>query len=323
MHWLLAAMGGAVAACLALWLQVGAWGSRLRLLAALEAVRSGGEAPPAPATAPRTRRPSASLRQVGRGVVRILFRGRLQRWARRSLQGAGLPLRPEEFLGLTAAGAPGGYLLGSVLPLPGFVRLLLVLAGFAATPLAVRRARQRRVQSISTQLAGALLTLGNGLRAGHSLLQAMGAAAEQTPVPLGEELGHLLREISGGIPVDEALERLVERTANPDLELLITAIRVQREVGGNLAEVLDRISATIRARVEVQAHLRVVTAQSRLSAWVVGLLPVGVFAITTVVAPTVSAVLVHDPVGRLLAGAAVAMELGGLFVISRIVRVRY
>ena len=167
------------------------------------------------------------------------------------------------------------------------------------------------------------MTLGNGLRAGHSLMQALDNAAAQSADPLGPEIARLLREVAGGIPMEEALQRLLARTANPDLELLVTAVLVQREVGGNLAEILDKIASTIRSRVGVQNHLRVITAQSRLSGWVVGLLPVVVFAITTLITPQIEHTLTHDPMGRMVGIAAIVLEGMGLLAIRQIVSVKY
>jgi tight adherence protein B len=297
---------------------------RLRILLALRAAAGAEpEADPEPSARRRRTGSAAALRAALQRAGGFLLRGPVQRWAERCLRGTGLPLRPEEFLGLCAAGLVAGWGLGVLLPLPGFVRLLLAVLGPVSPPLYARRARQVRTARLSTQLGDTLMTLGNSLRAGHSLLQAVANAADQAAPPLGPELARLLREIAAGIPMDEALGRLLARTANPDLELLVTAILVQREVGGNLAEILDKISATIRARVSVQSHLRVVTAQSRMSGWVVGLLPVAVFAITTLIAPQIESTLTHDPLGRLVAGAAVILEVGGLLAIRKVVSIRY
>ena len=298
-------------------------GERLRVLAALSAVRLGLIEPEPQRPAATSPRPGQRLRAAGRGVGRVLSLGPLRRFAVASLRGSGLPLRPEEFLALCAAGLLTGWLVGSLFALSGFLRLLAIVMGLLATPLTVRRTCQQRTARISLQMGDMLMTLGNGLRAGHSLLQALHGAAGQAAAPLGDELRRLLREIGAGIPVPEALTRMVERAANPDLELLVTAVLVQREVGGNLAEILDKISSTIRARVAVQNHLRVVTAQSRLSGWVVGLLPIGVFGLTTLVAPQVEGVLVHDPLGHIVAIGAVVLEVLGMLAIRRIVTIRY
>jgi len=295
---------------------------RLRILGALRAVQAGTEEPGA-AAAVRRGHAGSSLRAAVKRAAAALSLGPLQRWAERTLQGTGLPLRPEELLLLCAAGPVVGYAAGTVFRLPGFLRLLLLVACPVLPPLFCRQARGARSRRISTQLGDILMTLGNGLRAGHSLLQALDNAAAQSEAPLGPEMRRLLREIAAGIPVDEALERLVGRSANPDLELMVTAIRVQREVGGNLAEVLDKISGTIRARVAVKNHLRVVTAQSRLSGIVVAVLPVAIFGLTTLIAPQVEHTLTSDPAGRAVAVAAVVLETFGILAIRKVVSIRY
>ena len=297
---------------------------RLRVLTALRTVRVGEHesVPPATDLGPRSG-PGTQLRAAVKRAAGALSLGPLQRWAERVLQGTGLPLRPEELLLLIAAGPVAGWLVGAMLHLPGFVRILLVAAGPVLPPLLCRRARTSRIQRVSTQLGDVLMTLGNGLRAGHSLLQALDAAATQSPEPLGLEVRRLLREIGAGIPVEEALDRLVTRCANADLELMVTAIRVQREVGGNLAEILDKISATIRARVTVKNHLRVITAQSRLSGIVVAVLPVAVFGLTTLIAPEVEHTLTGDPLGRVVAALAVLLECLGILAIRKVVDIKY
>ena len=319
-------LGGGAVAALALLLGRVALQRRLRVLLTLDAVTGAASTAQDDGPAPPERRRGSPM-QALRGALdrggQVLLRGPLQRWAEGWLRGTGLPLRPSEFLGLCALGLLCGWGLGAVLPVPGFVRLLLAVLGPVAPLIHARLSRQRRRARLSAQLGDALLTLGNGLRAGHSLLQALANVGEQSPPPLGAEFARLLREISAGIPVDEALARLVARTDNPDLELLVTAVLVQREVGGNLAEILDNISETIRARIAVQSHLRVVTAQSRMSGWVVGLLPVAVFALTTLIAPEIESTLTSDPAGRIIAVAAVVLEVGGMLAIRSVVSVKY
>ncbi len=322
MNLLLTIAAGAGCFCLGLLVLRLLSSRRLRLLAALSALQRADAPPEAEPAAARPRR-GGGVRALGKRAGRFFLRGPAQSWAERSLRGSGLPLRPEEFLALTAGGLVAGWLVGTLLPITAVVRILLIVIGPLIPSLLVRRARTKRITAISSQMGDVLNTLGNGLRAGHSLMQALDAASTQIAAPLGEEVGRLLRETSSGIPMDEALSRMIARSANPDLELMVTAIRVQREVGGNLAEVLDRISGTIRARVAVKNHLQVVTAQSRMSAWVVGLLPVGVFALTTVVAPQVSETLVRQPLGRVLAVVAVILELIGVAAIRRIVAIKY
>lgn len=301
---------------------------RLRVWSALSVVLRDGAAEEAAASVA----PEAATARGGgivrlRGMLRraaaVLSLGPLRRWAERSLRGSGLPLRPEEFLAI-ALGAPLAlWVLGGIARLPGFAHIVLTMLGLVALPLLARRARARRDAAVSDQLGDMLTTVGNGLRAGHSLLQALEGAARSTPAPLGDELRRLQRETVAGISLTEALVRLKDRTGNQDLELFVTAVLVQHQVGGNLAEVLDKISGTIRARVQVQSHLRVVTAQSRLSGWVVSLVPVLVFAVTSLIAPQVERTLTATILGRVVAGVAILLELMGAFVISRVIAVKY
>lgn len=299
---------------------------RFRVLIGLHAMVREPEADVAPGTAAagaRARGASPGVRRLLRRTGRQLLHGGLQRWAEACLRGTGLPLRPEEFVAVQVGALALGVFLVVVLPVAVFPRLCVVMLLTVGVPLFARRARSQRSQRVSTQLGDVLMTLGNGLRAGHSLMQALDNAATQSAEPLGPEIARLLREVAGGIPMEEALQRLLARTANPDLELLVTAVLVQREVGGNLAEILDKIASTIRSRVAVQNHLRVITAQSRLSGWVVGMLPVAVFGVTTLLAPQIEHTLTHDPIGRVVAIGAILLEGMGLLAIRQIVSVKY
>ena len=297
---------------------------RYRVLVGLHSLVRDPEAEPEQeAPSGRGRSGSPGMRRLLRRTGRQLLHGGVQRWAEACLRGTGLPLRPEEFVVVEVGMLALGALLAATLPIALFPRLCILATAAFGPPLFAGRARSRRSQRVSTQLGDVLMTLGNGLRAGHSLMQALDNAAAQSADPLGPEISRLLREVGGGIPMEEALQRLLARTANPDLELLVTAVLVQREVGGNLAEILDKIASTIRSRVAVQNHLRVITAQSRLSGWVVGLLPVAVFGITTLIAPQVEKTLTHDPIGRIVAIAAILLEVMGLLAIRQIVAVKY
>ena len=291
---------------------------RLRVLAALAAV-AASEAPEPEPTPPRPRwswRPRWP--RGARGPAAALLRLGAQ-----ALHGTGLPLRPEEFLLLTLGAGLAGGGLGHLLRLGALGQALCAVAGLGAPGLAARRARSRRQAALSAELADALLALAGMLRAGQGLLEAVEALAEDTPPPLGEELRRLRRETVGGIPVEEALWRLVDRTGNRDIELWVTAVLVQRQVGGSLAEVLEQIADTIRARVALRERLRVVTAQSRLTAWVLSVLPVAVFLLLAALDPGLERPLWATPLGRLLASLAAALELLGIVAVRRVADVRY
>lgn len=179
----------------------------------------------------------------------------------------------------------------------------------------------RRRASIEKALPDLLGLLSNGLRAGYSFLQALEAAVREGRGPIGEELSRLVRENRVGVPLEDSLTALGERVGSRDLELIVTVILINREVGGNLAEVFDRIGDTIRERIRIRGDLKAMTAQARMSAWVIGLLPPGMtLAILWISPGTMAPLLLHGK-GPILLGIGAGMESMGILVLMRIVRV--
>lgn len=212
----------------------------------------------------------------------------------RSLARADIKLKTGEFIILTAATTFIGGLLGWIISggtpsasaeattsalsnIPGI--LLGAAIGFFAPTLYVRRQQGRRLIKFDNQLADMLSLMVNGLRAGYSIMQAMEAVAKEMPPPISDEFRRVVQEMQLGIPMDVALENLTRRIPSKDLDLLVTAINVQREVGGNLAEILDTISHTIRERVRVKGEIRILTTQVMTSGRTLAIMPVAVIII--------------------------------------------
>jgi tight adherence protein B len=139
----------------------------------------------------------------------------------------------------------------------------------------VTRQQKRRLNKFNDQLSDMLNLMVNGLRAGYSTMQAMEAISKELPSPISDEFRRVVQEMQIGIPMEAALENLLRRIPSDDLDFVVTAINVQREVGGNLAEILDVISFTIRERVRIKGEINTLTAQGRYSGYVISLLPIG------------------------------------------------
>jgi tight adherence protein B len=232
---------------------------------------------------------------------------------------AGWRLRPTEMLGGAALAAAVGGVAGFMAwHLPGGV-LGAVAAGMAPRVAASRRAA-RRLADFNAQLPEALGILANSLRAGHAFLQAVEAVGQEMPDPIGLEFRQVIREVRVNLAVEDALGNLLSRVHSQDLDLMVTAVLIQRQVGGNLAGILDQIGETIRDRVRLQGEVRALTAQGRLSGWIVGLLPVGLGVVLGVTNPSYMAGLVDNPVGRLMVVAACVMQIVGALIIRRLVR---
>ncbi len=167
----------------------------------------------------------------------------------------------------------------------------------------------------------------NGLRAGFSTLQAMESVAKEMPPPISEEFRRVVQEVSLGVSTEKALDNLLRRIPSEDLDLVITAIKVQREVGGNLAEILDTISHTIRERVRIKGEIRVLTAQMKFSAQFLALLPAFVFVAILVINREYLLILIDPeantplPCGFIAIAVAILLSIIGYFVMNRFTKI--
>jgi tight adherence protein B len=153
--------------------------------------------------------------------------------------------------------------------------LIGAVIGFFAPRFYVKRQQVARIRRFDDQLGDMLNLMVNGLRAGYSTMQAMEAVSRELPSPISDEFRRVVQEMQIGIPMEKALDNLFRRIPSEDLDFVITAINVQREVGGNLSEILDTISFTIRERVRIKGEIRVMTANVRASGAILSLIPVG------------------------------------------------
>jgi tight adherence protein B len=199
-----------------------------------------------------------------------------------------------------------------------------VIAGIlaAAFPfLILRIKRERRLTKFNQKLPDALDLIARALRAGHSIGAAIEIVAEEGAEPLRSEFAEVYKQQNFGIPQRDALLQLGRRVPSADLQIVITAMLVQKETGGNLVEILDRTTAVLRDRMRIQGELRVRTAQGRLTGWILCLLPVVMFCLISVANPGYSNVLIHDPVGRKLTYTGIGMMAMGGLLIRKIVTI--
>ena len=208
---------------------------------------------------------------VSKRVERTSFGDGIQR----QLARADIKLRVAEYIALivisTIVAGAVAYLLGSRLPISFLIGAVI---GFFAPRFYVNGQQKRRLTRFNDQLSDMLNLMVNGLRAGYSTMQAMEAVSKEMPTPICDEFRRVVQEMQIGIPMEVALENLLRRIPSDDLDFVVTAINVQREVGGNLSEILDTISFTIRERVRIKGEIRTLTAQVRTSGSVLSLIPV-------------------------------------------------
>ena len=230
---------------------------------------------------------SQALTQLNKVVEQRDFGANLAREIAR----ADLKLKPSEYLMIwagTTLGIPLAMMaLSVVLPALGNPILLLVGAfiGFMLPRFWLGRRKNGRLGAFNKQLPDTITLIANALRAGSSFLQAIELVVRESRPPISTEFGRVIREVNLGLSFDVALENMVRRVKSDDLELMATAISIQHTVGGNLAEILDSIAFTIRERVRIQGEIRTLTAQQRLSGYVVGFLPIGLAGFLFIAAP--------------------------------------
>jgi len=193
----------------------------------------------------------------------------------RNLARADIKFRPAEFITIMVISAVGMFIVGLILG-GGMIAfgLLTGIFGLFIPNMYVKMAQGQRIRKFDGQLGDMLNLMVNGLRAGYSTLQAMEAISKELPTPISTEFRRVVQEMQLGIAMEEALNHLLRRNDSEDLDLVITAINVQREVGGNLAEILDTISYTIRERVRIKGEIQALTAQGQATAWVIAALPI-------------------------------------------------
>jgi tight adherence protein B len=191
----------------------------------------------------------------------------------KDLARADLKLRPTEYIALIVIACIGMGVLAYFLFHNIFLAPVGVVIGFFLPGFYVKQKQSGRLHTFENQMADMLNLTVNSLRAGYSVIQALESVAKEMPSPMSVEIRRVVQEVQIGLTLDVALENLLRRMNSPDLKLIITAINIQREVGGNLAEILDTISHTIRERVRIKGEIRVLTAQQSITGYLIGFLP--------------------------------------------------
>jgi len=234
---------------------------------------------------------------------------------------ADLKITVGEFMAATVifviAGAGVAYFLTKDLVFAAGACLL----GFFAPRVYVGILRGRRLKAFNNQLGDSINLLVNSLRAGYSVMQAMGAVADEMGEPISTEFGRVVQEVQLGITLEEALSHMMRRITSDDLDMMITAINVQREVGGNLAEVLDAISHTIRERIRIKGEIRALSAQSRWSGYMVSLVPLVLAVAMYLINPEFMSLMFTEKCGWVMLGVAITGIIMGYAVINKIVQI--
>lgn len=288
----------------------------------LSRLANAGVAPAVVSTDDRT-----DPRRALRARLQAVMGSRLEKSRRgaklaESLARADLKLRPMEWVLIAATGSAlvAGLLVlrfQTVYMIPvGFV-LGWLLSGFV-----LRFRNGRRRKAFDKQLAPTILSISSGLKAGYTFGQAVDLVSKNAAAPMGPELSRIIREAQLGVPLVEALGHMVSRNQSDDLKLLLTAVQIQMQVGGNLAQILDTIEFTIRERVRIKGEIKTITSQARVSGYILIGLPFALGGILSLLAPSYFTPMLHQTIGLIMLGVGGFFLLFGYGIIRKIVDIK-
>lgn len=235
------------------------------------------------------------------------------------LKQAGIPLFGAEFIVIAIIGAVLGTILIYVITLNMTIAPLAGLMIPLMMWLAVVMRINNRQKAFTEQLGDCLTTVANALRAGYSFQQAMDVVAKEMEPPISSEFERMSTDVAMGVTLEDAMEQMNKRVGSADFDLVVTAVLIQREIGGNLAQILDTISETIQERIRMKREIKALTAQGRFSAIVLLMLPFAMAAFCWIFNSEQMQVFVTEEAGRIALAVAIILELIGYVVIQRIV----
>jgi len=204
-----------------------------------------------------------------------------------------------------------------------FIALALFFFGFAAPFYGIRYLRERRIRMFERQLVDALSQMAAAFRAGLTLPQSAEYIAQEMPAPLSQEFGLFVKELKLGVSQEQALLNMAERVASEDLQLVVTATNISKQLGGNMAEMYDLIAATVRERFRIEGRIRALTAQGKLQGWIVGLMPLVLGVVLNYMRPDLMEPMLNSRFGYALIGSIIVMEVIGMWLIRRIVSISW
>lgn len=237
------------------------------------------------------------------------------------LSKADILLHPREYLLMTAVVEMLLGLIFFMITRQVLMFIIGIFLGVAVVRFSIKRKKAKRLAKISDQLPDTITLISNGLKAGSSFFQASEMVARDMQPPISIEFQKLIRQVNLGMPIEEALTRLGRRTESRDMDLIITAILIQRQIGGNLAEVLDNITHVIRERVRLKREIKSKTSQSRMSGVVLVMLPPGLGLLIYMMSPQFMGELFSHVFGWIMLGFAAFMQIMGIIFIRKILNI--
>ena len=239
-----------------------------------------------------------------------------------ALARADLKLRPAEWLIICAVVSAVVAVLLTLRFGSPFVAPIGFGLGWMGCQLFLRLRQGKRRKKFDNQLAPTILSLSSGLKAGYTFGQAVALVSKNAQAPMGPELTRVTRESQLGVPLVDALARMVRRNESDDLRLLLTAVQIQAQVGGNLAQILDTIEFTIRERVRIKGEIKTITSQARVSGYILIALPFALAGILSLLAPSYFTPMLHNPIGLVMLGVGGFFLVCGYGIIRKIVNIK-
>ncbi len=232
------------------------------------------------------------------------------------------PISPEKFLLISGGvGSLAGLVCFMLIPQPAFVPLVMIV--FAMLPIQwLLWRRGRRMHRFGEQLPEALALIARALRSGHSLASGLKVVCDEMQPPVSKEFTGAYEEQNLGVPLDQALKNMYKRMPNLDFKFFVTAVAIQRQSGGDLAEILDKISYVTRERQKLLGQVQALTGEGRISGLVLMLLPVAIFLAVWRVNPDYVMILFTNPMGRKMVGVAIALQILGAWSIKKIIQIK-
>jgi tight adherence protein B len=234
---------------------------------------------------------------------------------------SGSNMKPEEFFALRILTTIGLGILSAFIDLPWYLTIIAVIIGFVIPKYFMKSKRKKRLALVNYQLIEVLGMMANSMRAGFSFMQAMQLVGKEVTEPLGPEFDRVVRQAGLGVPLDVVFEECTERLPNKELEVVVRAILAQRRSGGNLAELLEIMEETIRGRVRILEELNTLTAQGRMSTWVITLIPVGLGFYLALLNKEYFAPMLEHPLGWMLIVIATISTFTGWVLIRKIIHI--
>lgn len=263
----------------------------------------------------------ASPTEMVQGIDKVLRSVAVGDRLARDLRNAELQLTVVEFLVIWLLCIVAGVALGYFISHHFLPTIFTGIFGLALPYLILRYRRTKRLQAFDRQMPNVLMQLAGSLRAGYGLMQAIDFVSREMPPPAGREFAQVGRDVKLGLTAMDALDAMTERIESSDLSLVVTAVRIQSETGGNLAEILDTVGETIRERVRIKGELRSLTSQQRLAGYILAVLPIAVFLVLMLLNPTYEARLFTPGWTLCIPFGAVVFMLFGFLAIRAIVSI--